>query len=123
MSEKQETVYNLVRKAQEDALQAIKAGVHLVKKSMQWPKMCFRDAGYGPFFGHGLGHCVGLEIHEEPRFSPKIEEIIQENMVITVEPGLYLPIGAVYKNLEDMVVVRKDGCMNLTHSPKDLIIL
>lgn len=121
VDEKQETVYNLVRKAQEDALQAIKAGVtgqeiHAVAQNV------FQDAGYGPFFGHGLGHCVGLEIHEEPRFSPKIEEIIQENMVITVEPGLYLPNwGGV--RIEDLVVVRKDGCMNLTHSPKDLIIL
>ena len=121
VDEKQETVYNLVRKAQEDALQAIKAGVtgkeiHAVAQNV------FQDAGYGPFFGHGLGHSVGLEIHEEPRFSPKAEEIIQENMVITVEPGLYLSNwGGV--RIEDLVVVKKDGCINLTHSPKELIIL
>lgn len=121
VDEKQETVYNLVRKAQEDALQAIRAGVagkeiHAVAQNV------FQDAGYGPFFGHGLGHSVGLEIHEEPRFSPKAEEIIQENMVITVEPGLYLSNwGGV--RIEDLVVVKKDGCINLTHSPKELIIL
>ena len=114
-------IYLVTLSVEEDALQAIKAGVtgqeiHAVAQNV------FQDAGYGPFFGHGLGHCVGLEIHEEPRFSPKIEEIIQENMVITVEPGLYLPNwGGV--RIEDLVVVRKDGCMNLTHSPKDLIIL
>lgn len=121
VDEKQETVYNLVRKAQEDALQAIKAGVtgkeiHAVAQNV------FQDAGYGPFFGHGLGHSVGLEIHEEPRFSPREEGVIHENTVITVEPGLYLPNwGGV--RIEDLVVVKKDGCINLTHSPKELIIL
>lgn len=121
VDEKQETVYNLVRKAQEDALAVIKAGVtgkevHMVAQNV------FEDAGYGPFFGHGLGHSVGLEIHEEPRFSPKAEEEMQENMVITVEPGLYLPNwGGV--RIEDLVVIKKDGCINLTHSPKELIIL
>ena len=121
VDEKQETVYNLVRKAQEDALQAIKAGVtgseiHAMAQNV------FQDAGYGPFFGHGLGHSVGLEIHEEPRFSPRAEEVIQENTVISVEPGLYLPNwGGV--RIEDLVVVKKDGCINLTHSPKELIIL
>lgn len=121
VDEKQETVYNLVRKAQEDALAVIKAGVtgkevHMVAQNV------FEDAGYGPFFGHGLGHSVGLEIHEEPRFSPKAEEEMQENMVITVEPGLYLPNwGGV--RIEDLVVIKKDGYINLTHSPKELIIL
>ena len=121
VDEKQETVYNLVRKAQEDALQAIKAGVtgseiHAMAQNV------FQDAGYGPFFGHGLGHSVGLEIHEEPRFSPRAEEIIQENTVISVEPGLYLPNwGGV--RIEDLEKIKKDGCINLTHSPKELIIL
>jgi len=121
VDEKQETVYNLVRKAQEDALQAIKAGVtgkeiHAVAQAV------FQDAGYGPFFGHGLGHSVGLEIHEEPRFSPREENTIPENTVISVEPGLYLPNwGGV--RIEDLVVVKKDGYINLTHSPKELIIL
>ena len=121
VDEKQETVYNLVRKAQEDALQAIKAGV-TGREIQAVAQNVFQDAGYGSFFGHGLGHSVGLEIHEEPRFSPKAEEVIQENTVITVEPGLYLPNwGGV--RIEDLVVVKKDGCINLTHSPKELIIL
>ena len=121
VDEKQETVYNLVRKAQEDALQAIRAGV-TGKEIQAVAQNVFQDAGYGSFFGHGLGHSVGLEIHEEPRFSPKAEEVIPENTVITVEPGLYLPNwGGV--RIEDLVVVKKDGCINLTHSPKELIIL
>ncbi|MBR2009770.1 MAG: aminopeptidase P family protein [Peptococcaceae bacterium] len=121
VDEKQETVYNLVRKAQEEALAAIKAGV-TGKEVHMAAQNVFQDAGYGPFFGHGLGHSVGLEIHEEPRFSPKAEEVMQENMVITVEPGLYLPNwGGV--RIEDLVVIKKDGYINLTHSPKELIIL
>ena len=121
VDEKQETVYNLVRKAQEEALAVIKAGV-TGKEVHMAAQNVFQDAGYGPFFGHGLGHSVGLEIHEEPRFSPKAEEVMQENMVITVEPGLYLPNwGGV--RIEDLVVIKKDGYINLTHSPKELIIL
>lgn len=121
VDEKQETVYNLVRKAQEEALAKIHAGV-IGKEIHAIAQNIFKDAGYGANFGHGLGHSVGLEIHEEPRFSPKAEEIIQENMVITVEPGLYLPDwGGV--RIEDLVVVKKDGYVNLTHSPKELIIL
>ena len=121
VDKKQETVYNLVRKAQEDALKAIQAGV-TGKDIQAVAQKVFQDAGYGSFFGHGLGHSVGLEIHEEPRFSPKAEEAIPENTVITVEPGLYLPNwGGV--RIEDLIVVKKDGYINLTHSPKELIIL
>ena len=121
VDEKQETVYNLVRKAQEDAIAAVHAGVtgkeiHAVAQNV------FQEAGYGAYFGHGLGHSVGLEIHEAPTFAPRTEDIIPENTVITVEPGLYLPNwGGV--RIEDLIVVKEDGCINLTHSPKELIIL
>ena len=121
VDEKQETVYNLVRKAQEEALAGIKAGV-IGKDIHALAHNVFNEAGYGQYFGHGLGHSVGLEIHEEPRFSPRAEETILENMVITVEPGLYLPDwGGV--RIEDLVVVKEDGYINLTKSPKELIIL
>lgn len=121
VDEKQETVYNLVRKAQEDAIAAVHAGVtgkeiHAVAMNV------FQEAGYGAYFGHGLGHSVGLEIHEAPTFAPRTEDIIPENTVITVEPGLYLPDwGGV--RIEDLIVVKEDGCINLAHSPKELIIL
>ena len=78
--------------------------------------------GYGKYFGHGLGHSVGIEIHENPRFSSMEEQIIEEGMVITVEPGIYIPsFGGV--RIEDMVVMTKEGIKNLTHSPKELIII
>ena len=76
-----------------------------------------RDAGYAEQFGHGTGHSVGLEIHEEPRLSSRVGTILKENMVVTVEPGIYIPgYGGV--RIEDMVVITKDGCRNLASSPK-----
>ena len=71
-------------------------------------------------FGHGLGHSVGLFIHESPRLSPSDDTILKANMIETVEPGIYVPgFGGV--RIEDMVVVTEDGCRNLAHSPKELI--
>ncbi len=78
--------------------------------------------GYGEYFGHGLGHGVGLDIHEEPRFSPKCDVVTRENMVITDEPGIYLP-GNFGVRIEDLVVVKKDGFTKLSQSEKELIIL
>ena len=73
------------------------------------------------YFGHGLGHSLGLEVHEEPRFSITDNHVMQENMVMTVEPGLYMPGYGV--RIEDVIVVKKDGCINLTNSSKELIII
>lgn len=78
--------------------------------------------GYGAYFGHGLGHGVGLDIHEEPRFSPKCDVITTENMVITDEPGIYLP-GQFGVRIEDLVVVKENGYRKLSQSEKQLIIL
>lgn len=80
------------------------------------------EKGFGDYFGHGLGHGVGLDIHEEPRFSPKCDVQTKENMVITVEPGIYLP-GKFGVRIEDLVVVKKEGFENLARSTKELIIL
>ena len=79
------------------------------------------DAGYGEYFGHGLGHSLGLNIHEDPRLSPaNTHTLLQENMVVTVEPGIYLPEwGGV--RIEDTVLVKADGCEILTASSKQLI--
>lgn len=79
------------------------------------------DAGYGRAFGHGLGHSVGLEIHEEPRLSPlsKCDQLV-ENMLVTVEPGIYLP-GWGGVRIEDTVLVTADGGKPLTQSSKQLI--
>lgn len=121
VDEEQEKVYNLVLKAQQTALDGIKAGV-IGKDIDELCRQVYRQANVLSYFGHGLGHSLGLEVHEEPRFSIKDNNVMQENMVLSVEPGLYFPNwGGV--RIEDIVVIKKDGCENLTHSPKELIIV
>lgn len=119
--EKQKEIYNVVLKAQLESLAAVKAGV----KGSQVDAVArniIKEAGYGDCFGHGLGHSVGLFIHEEPRFSPVCEEIILPNTIMTVEPGIYVDgFGGV--RIEDMIVVTKDGYRNFAHSDKNLIEL
>ena len=78
-------------------------------------------AGYGEQFGHGLGHGVGLEVHEAPRLSQRSEDQLRATNVVTVEPGIYLPerFGV---RIEDTVVVTDDGCEVLTSIRKQLIV-
>ena len=77
-------------------------------------------AGYGENFGHSLGHSVGIEIHENPSFSPKNNAVVQNGNVITVEPGIYIDgFGGV--RIEDLIVVQNGKAVNLTSSPKELI--
>ncbi len=120
-SEKQREIYNIVLNAQESAIAAIQPGkacneIDAVARNI------IRDAGYGDNFGHGLGHSVGIEIHENPSFSPGCTEIIKPGHVITVEPGIYIEdFGGV--RIEDLVVITEDGIINTTSSPKMLIEL
>ncbi len=120
-SEEQKKIYNTVLKAQLCVLEQLKAGMQ-GKAVDKIARDIIYDAGYEGCFGHGLGHSVGLFIHESPRASMKAEEIIGENMTLTVEPGIYVKdFGGV--RIEDLVVVTKDGCINFTNSPKELIEL
>ncbi len=79
-------------------------------------------AGYGDAFGHSLGHSVGMEIHEGPNFSPRESRVIKPGMVVTVEPGIYLP-GRLGVRIEDVVLVTRTGCECLSRSPRDLVVL
>lgn len=121
VDERQKEVYNLVLQAQFNALAGIKAGV-IGKDIDELCRAVYREAGCISYFGHGLGHSLGLEIHEEPRFSTKDTHVIQTNMVMTVEPGLYYPNwGGV--RIEDLIVIKDNGYENLTHSSKELIVV
>jgi len=111
-------VYEVVREAQLAALGAIEAGaggeaVDAVARRV------IEAAGHGDRFGHGLGHGVGLEVHEAPRLSPRSEDVLAPGEVVTVEPGVYLP-GQLGVRIEDLVVVTEDGHRNLSGLPKDL---
>lgn len=117
--QKQKEIYQVVLNAQLKALRQIRPGI-TGKEVDAIAREVIEDAGYGNCFGHGLGHSVGLEIHESPAFSARDDHIIQPGMVITVEPGIYLD-GFYGVRIEDVVVITEDGCRNITHSEKELM--
>lgn len=113
-------IYEIVRKAQEYALSSIKAGM-TGHEADSFAREYITANGYGNEFGHGLGHSVGLYIHENPRLGIGSTAALKENMVVTIEPGIYVQgLGGV--RIEDMVVIKKDGVENLTHFTKNLKI-
>lgn len=120
-SEEMKKIYGIVLCAQLDALACLgpeKTGseVDAVARNI------IKDAGYGDHFGHGLGHSVGLEIHENPRLSPRSVDVLEKGMTITVEPGIYIEgLGGV--RIEDLCIINEQGYTNLTASSKDLIEL
>lgn len=114
-------VYQVVLDANLRAMDGIRSGV-ICSDIDSLARDYIKEHGYGEYFGHGLGHGVGLYIHEEPRFSPKCHVVTKENMTITDEPGIYLP-GRFGVRIEDLVLVKKDGCEKLSKSPKELIII
>ncbi|MBI2875666.1 MAG: aminopeptidase P family protein [Candidatus Tectomicrobia bacterium] len=119
---RQEEIYRIVAEAQRKAIEAIKPGVctHEVDAVA---RTVIQEAGYGEFFGHGTGHGVGLALHEEPSLSRDEGPALKEGMVVTVEPGIYLPDwGGV--RIEDMVLVTREGHEVLTESiPRDLEVI
>jgi Xaa-Pro aminopeptidase len=114
-------VYELVRTAQEAALGAVRAGVTGVDADAA-SRGPIAAAGHGEHYGHGLGHGVGIEVHEAPRLSPSSTDTLQEGNVVTVEPGVYLP-GRFGVRIEDLVVVEADGVRNLSGQPKELTLI
>ena len=121
VSAEQKRIYETVKEAQRRGLDAIRAGV-CAKEADAAAREMIRDAGYGEYFGHSLGHGVGLLIHELPNLSPRSETILRPGMIVTCEPGIYLPdLGGV--RIEDMVCVTENGIENLTQLTKDLLIL
>jgi len=118
---KQLEIYNTVLKAQLAALEALRPGL-TGKEVDTIAREIIKEAGYDRNFGHSLGHGVGLEIHEEPRLSQYNEEPLAPGVVVTVEPGIYLP-GWGGVRIEDLVVVTDEGCDILTNMTKELIVI
>jgi Xaa-Pro aminopeptidase len=113
-----EEVYGVVLRAQQRALAAVRPGVE-ARAVDAAARSAIAEAGYGDYFGHGLGHGLGLEVHEGPAVRPNSTAVLQPGMVFTVEPGVYLP-GWGGVRIEDDVRVTPDGCEVLTHVPRDL---
>ena len=114
-------VYDTVLQAQLAGIAATKAGVP-GKDIDAAARDVITAAGYGPYFGHGYGHSLGLEIHEAPNPNPGNPDPMPENAVASAEPGIYLP-GKFGVRIEDVTILKADGCENITHSPKNLIIV
>lgn len=114
-------VYNTVLEAQKAGIAVAKAGVpgcdiHNAAHDV------IRAAGYGEYFGHGFGHSLGLEIHEDPGARPANKEPMPLHCAVSAEPGIYLP-GRFGVRIEDVILLTEDGCIDITQSPKELIVL
>ena len=120
-SEEMDLVYHTVLKAQLTGIAAVHAGV-TGSEVHKAAADVIAAAGYGEYFGHGFGHSLGIEIHENPRFSPFWEKAIPAGACLSAEPGIYLP-GKFGVRIEDVVMITETGCIDITHSPKELIIL
>ncbi|HUT25218.1 MAG TPA: Xaa-Pro peptidase family protein [Sumerlaeia bacterium] len=120
-SKKMRSIYKIVQAAQLKALEAVRAGRRCCDVDAAARKY-IEKRGYGKFFGHGLGHGIGLSVHEPPALNAKTKDRLRSGMIVTIEPGIYLPgIGGV--RIEDTVIVRPGGCEILTQTPKDLTVV
>ena len=111
-------VYETVLKAQQAAIKKIRPGVS-AKTVDRAARRVIENAGYGNYFGHGLGHSFGLEIHEKPFLSPIHDNVLEPGMVLTVEPGIYLP-GSCGVRIEDDILVTRDGHEILSNLPRQI---
>ncbi|MFL5767663.1 MAG: M24 family metallopeptidase [Actinomycetota bacterium] len=114
-------LYDLVRRSQQAGVDAVRSGIE-GKDADRASRSVIEDAGYGERFSHGLGHGVGLEIHEGPTLRSNSEEVLPVGAVVTVEPGVYIP-GEAGVRIEDMVEVTEDGCRVIPTVTKELVVL
>lgn len=120
-TEKHKEIYAIVLEAQLNVLDKLKPGM-TGREGDALARDIIKKAGYGDVFGHGTGHSLGLEIHENPRLSPLCDTVLEPGMTMTVEPGIYLPgFGGV--RIEDDVVITENGVQILTHSTKQLFMI
>lgn len=121
VTEEQKKVYEIVLRTQKETCEAVRAGMS-GKEVDAFARTMIEKEGYGDCFGHGLGHGVGLEIHESPTAGPTSSDILKPGMLLTIEPGIYLP-GRFGVRIEDLSIVTDSDIINLTMSEKELIIL
>ncbi|MFP4456831.1 MAG: M24 family metallopeptidase [Clostridia bacterium] len=120
-TEKQKKIYDIVLNAQLLALDYAKAGIS-GKELDQVARQYISDAGYGEYFGHGLGHGIGKVVHEAPSANQKSEDILKENQIISIEPGIYIPDwGGV--RIEDLIVIKENNSINLNSLTKKLTVI
>lgn len=116
-TKKMRRVYETVLEAQQQAIAAIRPGIECSAVD-RMARQIITDAGYGKYFGHGLGHGFGLDIHESVRMSPLSQQVFEPGMVVTVEPGIYLP-GRFGVRIEDDILITRDGHEVLTSVPRE----
>ena len=121
VSDEQAEIYNTVLKANQALIDQAKAGLGF-RDFDKIPRDIIVEAGYGQYFTHGIGHGIGLDIHEEPYFSQTSTEVIKSGMVLTDEPGIYIE-GKYGVRIEDDILITDNGCELLTLAPKELIVI
>ena len=114
-------VYQVVLDAQEAAIEAARSGM-TGRELDQVARGVIDEAGFGDAFSHSLGHGIGLQTHEWPALSSRVEDVLPVGAAVTIEPGIYLT-GKFGVRIEDIVVLNEEGCVNLTNSPKELLVL
>lgn len=121
VNEQLKTIYDVVLTAQKKGIKKIKEGM-TGKEADAITREFITEQGYGSYFGHGTGHGIGLQVHEGPTLSPRSNDTLTSGMVVTIEPGIYIPdVGGC--RIEDDIVITEDGNERLTHSTKAFIQL
>ncbi|MGT2888111.1 Xaa-Pro peptidase family protein [Streptococcus didelphis] len=120
VSDQEREIYAHVLKANQDLIEKVSAGMTYAEFD-QLPRQIIEAAGYGSHFTHGIGHGIGLDIHENPFFA-KTDQVLQAGMVVTDEPGIYID-KAYGVRIEDDLVIEENGCRVLTLAPKELIVI
>ena len=114
-------LFRSVLDAQKAGIAAAKAGV-TGRFVHETAAKVIGDAGYGAYFGHGFGHSLGVEIHENPRFSQQNDQPVPAGAVMSAEPGIYIP-GKFGVRIEDVIVLGENGCTDIMEAPHELIVL
>jgi Xaa-Pro aminopeptidase len=120
ISEQLHEIYALCLDAQLAGLDAVGPGVH-GRDADAASRTRIDEAGLGWAYGHGMGHGVGLQIHEAPTLRPESTDVLEAGNVVSVEPGIYLPDEGAGVRIEDLVLVTENGCERLTQNPKELV--